>query len=148
MRAGDGAAAMVLDFAGFVLFFFVFFFFFHGLGTFFSPLVGWTVPEQLGWVPPPKRSGDVTGSPAWKMLRMGFGACFGEPCLEVAKDRAWGTFWLPGLTPCSHGAARWQPGTPGPRCASVSPRAAEVLLALSLCTQWPLYVCSLIMLFG
>lgn len=80
MRAGDGAAVMVLDFAGFVLFFFVFFFFF------------------MVWEP---------SSPRWlvgtRAARVGAAAEMqwgrhGEPGLEDVKDRVWGVFWgaLPG----------------------------------------------------
>lgn len=81
MRAGDGAAAMVLDFAGFVLFFFVFFFF-SWFGNLLLP-AGWLDGARAARV-------GAAAETQWGR--------HGEPGLEDVKDRVWGVFWgaLPG----------------------------------------------------
>lgn len=83
MRAEDGAAAVVLDFAGFVLFFCcVFLFFFSRFGNRLLP-AGWLDGTRAARV-------GAAAETQWGR--------HGEPGLEDVKDGVWGVFWgaLPG----------------------------------------------------
>lgn len=84
MRAEDGAAAVVLDFAGFVLFFCCVFlvFFFSRFGNRLLP-AGWLDGTRAARV-------GAAAETQWGR--------HGEPGLEDVKDGVWGVFWgaLPG----------------------------------------------------